>query len=236
MKVQELQAAAEAILFAAGEPLELERIAEALELDTEYTAKILDKLKADLDERESGLCLLRMDTQYQLCTRTQYADVIRGVLEVKKNAPLSSAAFEVLAVIAYNQPVTKSYIEQVRGVDCSSVVNTLCQRGLVEEKGRLELPGRPLLYGTTPNFLKCFCMSSLNDLPELPEKDLPRLEDMTGEETSVEQSPAPPDEEAVDKDQYAFYDVPEDGDEMFALPEDMHPDGAGEEAPQDESE
>ena len=222
MKVQELQAAAEAILFASGEPLEVERIAEALELDEEYTEKILEKLQADLDERESGLCLLRMEHRYQLCTRTQYADIVRSVLEVKKNAPLSSAAFEVLAVIAYNQPVTKSYIEQVRGVDCSSVVNTLCQRGLVEEKGRLELPGRPLLYGTTPSFLKCFCMSSLNDLPELPEKEQPRLEDIT-EQTQGEIQPetAPPEEEAVDRDQYAFYDVPEDGDAMFALPEEQ---------------
>ncbi len=219
MKVQQLQAAAEAILFAGGEPLELARIAEALELDEEYTAKILDRLGAELDERESGLCLVRMEDKYQLCTRTQFADVIRGVLEVKKNAPLSSAAFEVLAVIAYNQPVTKSYIEQVRGVDCSSVVNTLCQRGLVEEKGRLELPGRPLLYGTTPDFLKCFCMSSLTELPELPEKDLPRLEDVTEQTQPIEEEPAPPDEEAVDKDQYTFYDVPEDGEEMYDLPD-----------------
>ena len=80
------------------------------------------------------------------------------------------AALEVLAVVAYNQPVTKAYIEQVRGVDCSGVVNTLCQKGLLEERGRLELPGRPLLYGTTPNFLRCFCLTSLADLPELPEK------------------------------------------------------------------
>lgn len=219
MKVQQLQAAAEAILFAAGEPMELARIAEALELDEEYTVKILERLGAELDERESGLCLVRMEDRYQLCTRTQFADVIRGVLEVKKNAPLSSAAFEVLAVIAYNQPVTKSYIEQVRGVDCSSVVNTLCQRGLVEEKGRLELPGRPLLYGTTPDFLKCFCISSLTELPELPEKELPRLEDMPEQPEPSEQEPAPPDEEAVDEDQYTFYDVPEDGDDMYDMPD-----------------
>lgn len=225
MKVQEIQAAAEAILFASGEPLELERMAEALELDTEYTEKILEKLKADLDERESGLCVLRMDDKFQLCTRTQFADRIRSVLEVKKNAPLSPAAFEVLAVIAYNQPVTKSYIEQVRGVDCSSVVNTLCQKGLVEEVGRLELPGRPLLYGTTSEFLKCFCMSSLTELPELPEKDLPKIEDIMDEESnrsaSVEEEPAPPEEEAVDNDQYRFYDVPEDGDDLYALPEEQ---------------
>ena len=220
MKVQELQAAAEAILFASGEPLELERIAQALELDEEYTEKILDRLKAELDERESGLCLLRMENQYQLCTRTKFADLIRGVLEVKKNAPLSPAAFEVLAVIAYNQPVTKAYIEQVRGVDCSSVVNTLCQKGLVEEKGRLELPGRPLLYGTTPDFLKCFCMSSLTELPELPEKELPKPEDIEDKTaTSQKSADTLPEEDATDKDQYKFYDVPEDGEEMYALPE-----------------
>lgn len=221
MKVQELQAAAEAILFASGDSLELERIAQALELDEEYTEKILDRLKAELDERESGLCLLRMEDRYQICTRTKFADVIRGVLEVKKNAPLSPAAFEVLAVIAYNQPVTKAYIEQVRGVDCSSVVNTLCQKGLVEEKGRLELPGRPLLYGTTPDFLKCFCMSSLTELPELPEKDVPRLEDLQDgvSKEAIDPAAAPPEEEAVDKDQYRFYDVPEDGEDMYALPD-----------------
>ena len=92
------------------------------------------------------------------------------MLDIKKNIPLSNAALEVLAVVAYNQPVTKAYVEQVRGVDCSGVVNTLCQKGLLEERGRLDLPGRPLLYGTTPNFLRCFCLTTLADLPELPEK------------------------------------------------------------------
>ncbi|MBQ3150711.1 MAG: SMC-Scp complex subunit ScpB [Clostridia bacterium] len=217
MKVQELLAAAEAILFACGEPLETERLAEALELDEEYTEKILEKLQADLDEKESGLCVLKMDNKYQLCTRTRYADLIRRVLEVKKNTPLSPAAFEVLAVIAYNQPVTKSYIEQVRGVDCSSVVNTLCQKGLVEEKGRLELPGRPLLYGTTSEFLKCFCISSLTELPELPEKELPDISDVPEKEKPVEEEQ--PVEDEKDEDQYSFYDVPEDGEDMFSFSE-----------------
>ena len=220
MKIKELIAAAEAILFACGEPLEIDRLAEALELDEEYTEKILEKLQADYDERESGLCVLRMENKYQLCTRVQYADIVRQVLEVKKNTPLSTAAFEVLAVIAYNQPVTKSYIEQVRGVDCSSVVNTLCQKGLVEEKGRLELPGRPLLYGTTSDFLKCFCISSLTELPELPEKELPEITDIP-ENESEDQTIDTQTEmtETVDEDQYSFYDVPEDGEDMFTMPE-----------------
>ena len=174
LKVDEMQAAVEAILFASGEPIEYERIAEALEIEPEYAENLLMNLGATLDERGSGICLVRMDNQFQLCTRSQYADKIRAVLEIKKNSPLSTAAIEVLAVVAYNQPVTKSFIEQVRGVDCSGVISTLCQKGLVEEKGRLDLPGRPLLYGTTPEFLKCFSVTSLDELPDLPEhEDLP---------------------------------------------------------------
>jgi len=171
LNVVEMQAAAEAMLFASGEPLEIDRIAKVLEIDIENTEQILMNLQAQLDERNSGICLLKLGDKYQLCTKKQYADNIRDIMDMKRNAPLSQAAFEVLAVVAYNQPVTKSFVEQVRGVDCSGVMATLCQRGLLEEKGRLDLPGRPLIYGTTPEFLKCFCVSSLEELPELPEKE-----------------------------------------------------------------
>lgn len=170
MTNEQIRAACEAILFASGEPVELSRIAQALELDAEVVSGALWELSMALDERQSGICLLRLGSKYQLCSRVEYAQQVRNVLDLKKNAPLSPAAFEVLAVVAYNQPVTKAYIEQIRGVDCSGVVATLCQKGLLEEKGRLDLPGRPLLYGTTPDFLRCFCLSSLSDLPELPEK------------------------------------------------------------------
>lgn len=179
MKVDEMQAAVEAILFAAGEPIEYEKIAEALEIEPEYVENLLINLGASLEERGSGICLVRMDNRFQLCTRSQYSDKVRAVLEIKKNAPLSGAAFEVLAVVAYNQPVTKSFVEQVRGVDCSGVISTLCQKGLIEEKGRLDLPGRPLLYGTTPEFLKCFSVSSIDELPDLPEhEDIPKKEEL----------------------------------------------------------
>ena len=165
----ELQAAAEAILFSVGEPIELEKIAEALEIETETAEQILMNLSASLEERNSGIMLLKLGEQYQLSSKSIYAPQIRSVMELKRNAPLSPAAFEVLAVVAYNQPITKAYIEQVRGVDCSGVIATLCQKKLIEEKGRMELPGRPLLYGTTTEFLRCFSISSLDELPPLPE-------------------------------------------------------------------
>ncbi len=170
MKASKLQAAIEAILFASGEPVELERIAEALEIEPVVCEQIILNLSAKLDEQNSGICVLKLDNMYQLSSRTEYAEVIRDVLELRKNTPLSQAAFEVLAVVAYNQPVTKSFIEQVRGVDCSGVISTLCQKKLIEEKGRLDLPGRPLVYGTTPDFLRCFSISSLDELPAIPEK------------------------------------------------------------------
>lgn len=171
VNAKELQAAAEAVLFSVGEPIELERIAAALEIESESTEQLLMNLSASLDERGSGICLLKLGNKYQLSSRAQFAPQIRSVLEVKRNAPLSQAAFEVLAVIAYNQPVTKSFVEQVRGVDCSGVIATLCQKKLIEEKGRLDLPGRPLLYGTTSEFLRCFSVSTLEELPELPNHD-----------------------------------------------------------------
>lgn len=168
MSNSELMPLVEAVLFAMGEPIEIERLCVALELDEIVLRDILDKLQGKYEDESSGICLLRLENKYQLCTKKQYADKIRAVIEVKKNAPLSQAAFEVLAIIAYNQPVTKAYIESVRGVDCSAVISNLCSKSLIEEKGRLDLPGRPLIYGTTPEFLRCFCISSLDELPELP--------------------------------------------------------------------
>lgn len=167
---KELIPCLEAVLFAVGEPIEIERLAQALQEDETVLEQALQKLRDKYNDDECGICLLKLDNKYQICTKKQYADNIRAVIEVKKNAPLSQAAFEVLAIIAYNQPVTKSFVEQVRGVDCSGVIANLCQKSLIEEKGRLELPGRPLIYGTTSDFLRCFSLSSLSDLPPVPQK------------------------------------------------------------------
>ena len=164
-------AIAEAVLFAAAEPIEHTRLSIVLGTDSEVTLEILDVLKEKYEQEESGLCLLKLGSKYQLCSKKEYINEVRAVLDLKRNTPLSQAAFEVLAIIAYNQPITKPYIEQIRGVDCSGVVSTLCQRGLIEEKGRLEVPGRPVLYGTTDDFLRCFSLSALSELEELPNVD-----------------------------------------------------------------
>ena len=176
MNANTLQAAAEAILFAAGEPVPISRIASVLDIEIELLEQVLENLQAELDERKSGLCIVKLADRYQMCTRTEHSEVIRQILEMHRNVPLSQAAFEVLAVIAYNQPVTKSFVEQVRGVDCSGVITSLTQKGLIEERGRLSLPGRPLVYGTTPAFLRCFSIESLDELPSLPneEEDTPQ--------------------------------------------------------------
>ncbi len=161
----------EAMLFASGDPVEASKLADVLNLDVENVTKMLSHLADIYDERNGGIKLIRIDGKYQLCTREEYADDVRRLLEIKKNTPLSQAAFEVLAIIAYNKAVTKSFIEQIRGVDCSGTVSNLVQKGLIEEKGRLDLPGRPLVYGTTDRFLRCFSLNSLEDLPDLPKPD-----------------------------------------------------------------
>ena len=161
----------EAILFASGEPLEMEKAAEAMGISFDDVFSLYEELNKKYSDENSGLSVLKLKNRLQLCTKKEYHTYVKNVLEIKRNAPLSQAAFEVLAVIAYNQPVTKSFIEQVRGVDCSGVVSSLCEKGLIEEKGRLDLPGRPLLYGTTDSFLRCFELSSLSDLPPIPREE-----------------------------------------------------------------
>lgn len=168
-----LSAVLEAVLFASGEPLDLEKTAKALLVDQETIENCLSSLAEKYKSDDHGIEILNLGGKYQFATKETYAPQIRSVLSIKKNTPLSSAAFEVLAIVAYNQPVTKAFIEQVRGVDCSGVIATLCQRNLIEEHGRLDLPGRPLLYCTTDTFLRCFELSSLDELPELPSRTEP---------------------------------------------------------------
>ncbi len=141
-----------------------------LGLRTYVIEEAVQKLQKKYNTPQSGIHLLFLGDSAQFTTNPAFIEPVRGVLDLKRNTPLSQAALEVLAVVAYNQPVTKAFVEQVRGVDCSGVLGSLVQKGLLEERGRLELPGRPLLYGTTENFLRCFQLSSVEELPP-PEGD-----------------------------------------------------------------
>ncbi len=189
METREYQAAIEAILFASGEPVPVSRLAQALELEESEVQYLAEGLMERYRRQEGGIALRRLDDAYQLCSEAAYAPYVRKAMDIRRNTPLSQAAMEVLAVVAYNQPVTKAFVEQVRGVDCGAVLQGLMAKGLVEEKGRLELPGRPLLYGTTPHFLLSFGLTSLEDLPPLPEKELP---DLPSEEEEPDETPTVP--------------------------------------------
>ena len=171
MAVENIKAAIEAILFASGSSVELSRIAQALEIKEKEAEKHISALMDDYSTQNMGITIIKLDTAYQMVSCKEYAPQIRTVMDLRRNTPLSQAALEVLAVVAYNQPVTKAFVEQVRGVDCSGVIGSLTAKGLVEEKGRLELPGRPLLYGTTEHFLRCFNIPSIEELPPLPESE-----------------------------------------------------------------
>lgn len=170
MSDRNFKCAVEAILFASGDSVEIDRIATALEITKKEAQRIADELMAEYTGADRGITIIKLDNAYQMVSVKEYAKEIRTVMDLRRNTPLSQAALEVLAVIAYNQPVTKAFVEQVRGVDCSGVIGSLTTKDLIEEKGRLELPGRPLIYGTTENFLRCFSLSSLDDLPDPPEK------------------------------------------------------------------
>ena len=168
LDLREVEAAVEAILFAAGEPLPIERICLALDLDRPTAEQVLQKLGDHYAYERRGIRLVRMEDCYQLCSSPDYADLIRKAFEIRKTARLSQPALEVLTIVAYYQPTTRAYVDQVRGVDSSYTVSLLLERGFIEECGRLQVPGRPRLYRTTKKFLRDFHLSSLEELPEMP--------------------------------------------------------------------
>ena len=186
MNNQQIVSALEAVLFASGDPISIDRLSQVFEKTPEEVEKLIKELEIKLEKNKSGFTVVRLENTYQLVTREEYAPYIKKAFDIKRRTPLSPASLEVLAVIAYNQPVTRAFIEQVRGVDCSSVVSTLVEKGLIEERGRLELPGRPLLYGTTKTFLRSFSLNDLSDLPPIP-KENPEVNDI-GEQLKIEEN------------------------------------------------
>ncbi len=169
MKFSEGMAAVEAVLFACGEPIESEKLAAAVEIEADTVPRLIDRLNDRYSESGSAIVIGKLGQSYQMMTRPEYSRYIKSALESRRQAPLTAAAMEVLAIVAYNQPVTRGFVEQVRGVDSSGVVKSLTERGLLEEYGRLEdVPGRPIAYRTTDNFLRCFGFGSIDDLPPIP--------------------------------------------------------------------
>ena len=165
-EMKEIEAAVEGILFASGEPVHIDRICLAAELDRPTAELVLQKLMDYYSFERRGMRLLRLEDSWQLCSAPEYADVIRRAFEIRKPAKLSQPALEVLTIIAYYQPTTRAYVDQIRGVDSSYTVGLLLDRHLIEECGRLQVPGRPRLYRKA--FLRAFHLNSLEDLPEMP--------------------------------------------------------------------
>ena len=159
----------EAILFAAGEPVPVNRISLILGIPEPEVLDAAQELQTLFDEGGHGICLIRLADKLQLCTRAETAGAVTKILEQRRPPSLSSAAMETLAIVAYYQPVTAAYISRIRGVDSSYSVSSLAEKGLIESKGRMEAPGRPSLYGTTDLFLRTMQISDLSDLPKLPE-------------------------------------------------------------------
>lgn len=167
MEQTELQRVLEAILFAAGERVEISRLAAALQTDPDEIAKAADALSDALSFERRGIRILKLDGGYQMVSSAEMADHITKVLETRKPPKLSSSQLETLTIIAYYQPATRAMVEQIRGVDSTYSVSALLNKKLIEEAGRLNVPGRPNLYRTTADFLRTFGLSSLEELPPI---------------------------------------------------------------------
>lgn len=167
MEYEELQRAIEAILFAAGERIEISRLAMVLEADPKDVEKATDALADQMAFDRRGIRILKLEKGYQMVSSGEMADYITAALETRKPPKLSASQLEALTIIAYYQPATKAMVEQIRGVDSSYSIGALLNKKLIEDAGRLNVPGRPILYRTTPNFLRTFGLSSLDELPEI---------------------------------------------------------------------
>ena len=203
--------AAEAALFAVGSALSFDKLAEALDTRIEYIPIILEELQKRYCDRDTAIEVVIMKNNVVLCTKSMYGDIVRKALEIRKNQPLSKAALEVLAVIAYNQPTTRAFIEKVRGVESPSVVATLAEKGLIEECGRLDTPGRPVLYTTTPVFLRTFGLSSIEELGNAPDIDgVDVIGDRTHELMLLQQNSYHEDQLTFDEDAFMVTVSPDD--------------------------
>lgn len=186
MEPEELERAVEAVLFAAGEPVELKRLSQAVGCETGQVRETADRLMDRLSFERRGVRVIRLEDAYQMCSAGEMGDYVARALETRKPPKLSASQLETLTIIAYYQPTTKAMVEKIRGVDSSYSVSALLNKKLIEEAGRLNVPGRPVQYKTTPDFLRTFGLSGLEDLPELQLAELGAQDQLT-----MEEPPAP---------------------------------------------
>ena len=185
MEIEKLQSAIEAILFTMGDSVELEKLASAIGQDEGTTRKLIHNMMDKYGEEDRGIRIIEMDDAYQLCTKKEMYEYLIRIAKQPKRYVLTDVLLETMSIIAYKQPVTKLEIEKIRGVKSDHAVNKLVEYGLVEETGRLDAPGRPLLFGTTEEFLRRFSVHSLDELPALDQEQIEHFKEEAEDEAQL---------------------------------------------------
>lgn len=185
MEIEKLQGAIEAILFTMGESVELSRIAAAIEHNEETTRKLIYNMMDRYKEEERGVCIIELDNSFQMCTKKEYYEYLIRIAKQPKRYVLTDVLLETLSIVAYKQPVTRLEIEKIRGVKTDHAVNKLVEYGLIEEVGRLDAPGRPILFGTTEEFLRRFSVQSLDELPTLDQEQIEHFKEEAEDEAQL---------------------------------------------------
>ena len=185
MERQKAKAVLESILFTMGESVEVDRLAAVIEEDKKTTRELLMEMKEDYEERECGVTLMELDNSFQMCTKGEMYEYLIKIAKTPRKYVLTDTLLETLSIVAYKQPITRIEIEKIRGVSCDHAVNRLVEFGLITEVGRMEAPGRPLLFGTTEEFLRSFGVKSLEELPELSQVQIEEFKEQAEQEISL---------------------------------------------------
>lgn len=183
--VKKTEAAIEAILFSMGDAVELKDLADVLQIDGKTVLKILDDMMVRYEEEDRGIKIVKLENAYQLCTKNEYYDILSSLVNIPKKHSLTDSLMETLSIVAYKQPVTRQEIEAIRGVSCVHAINRLVEYNLITEVGRLDAVGRPILFGTTEDFLRCFGVSSMDELPSITPDKIERFRQEAMDEVNI---------------------------------------------------
>lgn len=183
--VKKTEAAIEAVLFSMGDAVELKDLADVLQIDGKTVQKILDDMMVRYEEEDRGIKIVKLENAYQLCTKNEYYDILSSLVNIPKKHSLTDSLMETLSIVAYKQPVTRQEIEAIRGVSCVHAINRLVEYNLITEVGRLDAVGRPILFGTTEDFLRCFGVSSMDELPSITPDKIERFRQEAMDEVNI---------------------------------------------------